>query len=106
MLLEGRDVLTGGNDADTFAFGTLADSMVGASLVAVNLMEIAVMAQREGKPQPIRWFVAFCERLLDEQDGTREPPTSAGRWAHPGQGLDSPDLNEMIAGRVSQNEVP
>ena len=39
-----------------------------------TLMELTVLAQREGKPHPIPWFVAFCGRLMDEQDGTREPP--------------------------------
>jgi hypothetical protein len=38
------------------------------------LMEISVLAEREGQPQPFPWFVAFCARLMDEQDGTREPP--------------------------------
>jgi len=37
-------------------------------------MEIAVLAQREGTPQPHPWFVAFCRCLLDEEEGRSEPP--------------------------------
>jgi hypothetical protein len=38
-----------------------------------HLMEMSVLARREGRPSPHAWFEAFCARLMDEDDGRREP---------------------------------
>ena len=40
-----------------------------------TMMEPSVIARRDDRPDPFPWFTAFCVRLMDEDDGTREPPT-------------------------------
>ena len=40
-----------------------------------TMMEATVIARRDDRPDPFPWFTAFCTRLMDEDDGSREPPT-------------------------------
>jgi hypothetical protein len=39
-----------------------------------TMMEATVIARRAGRPDPFPWFTAFCVRLMDEDEGSREPP--------------------------------
>jgi hypothetical protein len=38
------------------------------------MMEMTVLAHRQGLPEPWPWFTEFARRMLDEDKGRRPPP--------------------------------